>query len=78
MKPVLKCDFCHQLADIDAVDVMSTHEAECAFNPTNKTCYTCRFQECGWEFNTECVKHNYDFYFEVGEGDRECPDWEEK
>jgi hypothetical protein len=40
MKPVYKCDYCSTLR---TEDVMRIHEEECAYNPKNKACMSCKY-----------------------------------
>lgn len=46
MKQVWKCDHCSKTSVYS--DKIKDHELGCAFNPINKTCYSC--------------EHHYDYY----------------
>lgn len=42
MKQIFNCDYC-SYCDSDEIK-MRTHEKTCAYNPTNKKCYTCTYR----------------------------------
>jgi len=53
MKQVFKCDHCIT-TDIIPVVILE-HEEKCTFNPTNKSCYTCKYRYTDYDL-TFCEK----------------------
>lgn len=72
MKKVWKCDYCNHTQE--EVKGMTKHEDECAFNPINKTCYTCKNKWHRWG-NEGC---DIDMSIVDGEDDGNCKGHETK
>ena len=72
MIQVFKCDHCiHFTQDVEE---MRNHEKGCSFNPTNKTCFTCKNKIVdGRTTNEWCDK---DLSLMDGEENGNCVGWE--
>lgn len=75
MKKVLICDFCSHTEDLDSKGSMIEHEKNCAFNPKNKYCYSCKHKyhsRCGDEGCSEGLE-----WWDM-EDEGNCQGWEGK
>jgi hypothetical protein len=70
MKKVWKCDFCHKTSDNK--ESITKHRPVCSFNPSNKTCYTCRHRT--WVY--EMVYCMIEIDVVDGGNDGNCKGWE--
>lgn len=71
MKPIYRCDYCPHTGTAEEV---LKHEAECVYNKTKRSCYTCGYRK-GWGIRTfNCQKE-----VEIPEGKymENCPNWAE-
>lgn len=73
MEKVWKCDFC-QMTDEEKA-IVETHEQDCAFNPKNKTCYTCKNK---WNEGYSREGCNKGLRWVEAEDEGNCEGWETK
>lgn len=72
MKPIFRCEYCDK---IGVEEEILKHEAECIYNRTRRSCYTCKHAErsglnisCKWGREIPSKK-----YFQ----DCDCYEWDE-
>jgi hypothetical protein len=71
MKKVWKCDYCSHVQE--QIFGMKKHEEECAFNPANKKCFSCKNIWSDNKCAEYCIKG---LSLMKGEDDGNCPSWE--
>ena len=76
MKQVWRCDFCHE-TDVEK-GVIEEHELTCAFNPLTWSCNTCKHYKFSIHGYPEICDKQFVGFYDVMDGDAECPVYEEE